>query len=271
MTDEPTRAATYCRVSTEEQSKEGFSLASQTAKLRAYCLARGWEVTGEYVDAGVSGRTPNRPAYQQMLSESDKWDTIVVIKMDRVHRNSRAMMDLMDWLDKHGKDFASLSESLDSSTAMGRFVCDIIARIAQLESEQIGERVSWGMSQKADEGSGTLGFKAPLGYDWDDGELLVNPHERPIVQRIFTEFRQGRTAHAIATSLQADGIPTKKGGKWARQTISKMLSNPIYCGYLHWDGRVYRGEHEPIVPVSEYNEAQRLKRGGGLQVACLVS
>ena len=85
--------------------------------------------------------------------------------MDRIHRNSKNFMMMMEDLKKHERDFVSMTESLDTSTAMGRFVMDIIQRIAQLESEQIGERVYVGMDQKAKTNGGMLVFNIPYGYD----------------------------------------------------------------------------------------------------------
>src|SRR5207247_3167901 len=99
--------------------------------------------------------------FSRVLFRSDRWDAILVIKMDRIHRNARNFMEMMDQLGEWEKDFVSATESLDTSTAMGRFVMDIIQRIAQLESEQIGERVKMGMSQKAKEGHVILGLHAP--------------------------------------------------------------------------------------------------------------
>jgi len=129
------RVAIYARVSTEDQAKEGFSLDAQRERLSAFCRAQGWSVAKEYVDDGHSGRDVKRPAYQAMMTERDAWEKVLVIKMDRIHRNSRNFMEMMDDLRRWGKDFVSATESLDTSTAMGRFVMDIIQRIAQLESE----------------------------------------------------------------------------------------------------------------------------------------
>ncbi len=85
-----------------------------------------------------------------MLEEKDRWDIMLVMKMDRIHRNSKNFMIMMESLEKWGKKFTSMNESLDTSNAVGRFVVDIIQRIAQLESEQIGERTYMGMRQKAE-------------------------------------------------------------------------------------------------------------------------
>src|SRR5256886_12987111 len=195
------RVATYTRVSTEDQAKEGFSLKAQQERLQAYCLARDWEVAGLYVDDGHSGRNIRRPAYQKMLAERDRWDAILVIKMDRIHRNARNFMDMMDNLGAWEKDFVSATESLDTSTAMGRFVMDIIQRIAQLESEQIGERVYMGMSQKAKAGPGILGFNAPLGNDLSEARLIPNAPEAMIARAMFERCLDGKSLEEIASEL----------------------------------------------------------------------
>src|SRR5256712_13753969 len=97
-----------------------------------------------------------------MMAERDAWDTLLVIKMDRIHRNSRNFMEMMESLPEWGKNFASATESFDTSTAMGRFVMDIIQRIAQLESAQIAEPVYMRMRQNAHTRPGILGFTVPV-------------------------------------------------------------------------------------------------------------
>ena len=111
--------ALYARVSTEDQALKGFSLDGQLEKLHSYCDARDWDVAGEYVDNGYSGRDTNRPAYREMLRGIDAWDALLVMKMDRVHRNSKNFMVMMETLREHDKEFVSMTESLDTSTAMG--------------------------------------------------------------------------------------------------------------------------------------------------------
>jgi len=175
------KIAVYTRVSTEDQARDGFSLDAQLEKLRSYCKARDWAIAEEYVDKGYSGRDTNRPAYQRMLSDIELWNILLVMKMDRIHRNSKNFMVMMDQLKDKEKEFVSMTESLDTSTAMGRFVMDIIQRIAQLESEQIGERVYVGMRQKAKGGKGLLGSPAPYGYTYGNGELVEVPDEIDVV------------------------------------------------------------------------------------------
>ena len=258
MDAQPIRAAIYTRVSTEDQAKEGFSLDAQLDKLRSYCKARDWEIGNEYIDDGYSGRYVKRPAYSRMMQELDKWDLLLVIKMDRIHRNSKNFMTMMEYLNKEEKEFVSMSESLDTSTAMGRFVMDIIQRIAQLESEQIGERVYIGMEQKAKTNSGMLGFNIPYGYFYSSGFLTINQEEATVIKNIYTWYKNGNSMGKIARMLNEAKIPTKKGKIWVKKTISKILKNPLYCGYLRWQEYMYKSGHSPIIEIADFNEVQEI-------------
>jgi len=252
------KVAIYARVSTEDQAREGFSLDAQISSLRNYCKARGWEIVKEYIDDGHSGRNVRRPAYQKMMSGKDQWDMILVVKMDRIHRNSRNFMEMMDCLRKWNKEFTSMQESLDTSTAIGRFVVDIIQRIAQLESEQIGERVYTGMKQKAETVGGILGFNIPYGYDYKNGKLIVNEKEAKVVKDIFIQYLNGRTMEKIAYNLNERKITTKKSNRWTIWSIRRILHNPIYGGYIRWDNIRKRYTHQPIIDIKTYNKVQEL-------------
>ena len=256
------RAALYTRVSTEDQAKEGFSIAAQLKRLESYCKARGWEPTDRYIDDGYSGREVNRPAYQRMMAERDLWDVLVVLKMDRIHRNSKNFTLMMDDLREWEKEFNSMQESFDTTTAMGRFVMDIIQRIAQLESEQIGERVKFGMTQKAREGNGYLGSGHPYGYSYKNGSLVIVEEEANVTKDIFQRYLDGMSLREIADSLNDVGVRSKTGKEWSKQVISKMLKNPLYCGFIRWDGILRQGEHEPLISREVFNRVQiRMRRG----------
>ncbi|MCQ5376070.1 MAG: recombinase family protein [Methanomassiliicoccales archaeon] len=254
------RAALYIRVSTEDQAKEGFSIPAQLKRLQSYCKARGWEIAGEYIDSGYSGRDVKRPAYQKMMQEKDNWDVIVVLKMDRIHRNSKNFATMMEDLRKWGKEFNSMQESFDTTSAIGRFVMDIIQRIAQLESEQIGERVKMGMMQKARKGKGYLGFGVPYGYNYQDGQLVPIETEQQVIKKIFEWYLTGLSLNDISERLNAMGIPTKKGRRWKKGTVGKILSNPLYCGFIKWDNLIVKAPHQRSVSVELFNAAQEMKR-----------
>ncbi len=248
----PARAALYARVSTEDQAREGFSLEAQIEKLRSYCTAREWTIAGEYIDDGVSGRTVKRPAYALMMEDRDTWDTILVLKMDRIHRNSRNFMEMMDRLRGWGKEFTSMQESLDTGTAMGRFVMDIIQRIAQLESEQIAERVYMGMEQKAKAQQGSLGAPAPYGYRNLEGRLVVHEPQATRVREVFRRALGEEPMAWIAERLNRLGTRTNRGRTWSVWSIRYILRNPVYAGYTRWDNVVRPGAHDPLVSEDEF-------------------
>jgi DNA invertase Pin-like site-specific DNA recombinase len=250
------RAVIYCRVSTEDQAKEGFSLSAQEERLKAYCTAKNWTVVRTYIDDGYSGRSDDRPAYKDMMSKRDEWDVMVVLKMDRIHRNSKNFTLMMEELKRTGKEFTSMQESFDTTTAMGRFVMDIIQRIAQLESEQIGERVYIGMQQKAKEGKGILGFNIPFGYTIIDHGLVIEPDEAIHVEWMFTAYLSGMSLRDICEDLKARGIRTKKQKRWYPVTVHKILSNPVYCGYHRWEDIIYKGANQSIVTIETFEDVQ---------------
>jgi DNA invertase Pin-like site-specific DNA recombinase len=191
-----------------------------------------------------------------MLEEKDRWDILLVMKMDRIHRNSKNFMIMMESLEKWGKKFTSMNESLDTSNAVGRFVVDIIQRIAQLESEQIGERTYMGMRQKAESMDGMLGFNPPFGYHMDGESLVVMEAERAIVQSVFFQYLSGKTAIQIARSLNQDCIVTRREKEWTVWSIGRMLHNPVYAGFLRWDGLILPSDHEAIISVEVFNQVQ---------------
>ena len=250
------RVALYTRVSTEDQAKEGYSLSAQMERLEAYCDAQGWDIVERYVDDGHSGRSIRRPAYRRMMEEREKWDIVLVMKMDRIHRNSKNFMGMMEDLERWGKKFSSMSESLDTSNAVGRFVVDIIQRIAQLESEQIGERTYMGMRQKAESGQGPLGFRVPFGYRLQDGKLLQEESEAATVRFIYDRYLSGRSMGMIAWELNGMDVTTGTGGQWTVWSISRILHNPVYAGFLRWDDVVVPSGHEAVVSVATFNEVQ---------------
>ena len=262
MPDPAKRAALYVRVSTDEQAAEGYSLEAQKSILTDHCLAEGLDIAQVYEDDGYSGRNANRPAYRRMMSEIDSWDVLVVLKMDRIHRNSRNFMSMMDELGRHGKEFVSCYEALDTSNALGRFVVDMIQRMAQLESEQIGERTKIGMREKAENlgtepvRKGTMGFTPPYGYTLFDGQLKEDPEEFTVVTDIFRSYLSGDTMDAICYSLNSSGTLTRRGNPWNKYNLRNVLHNPVYAGYMRWEELLIPHHAERAVTPEEFNEVQ---------------
>jgi site-specific DNA recombinase len=149
---------------------------------------------------------------------------------------------------------------LDTSTAVGRFVVDIIQRIAQLESEQIGERTYMGMAHKAENAPGLLGFNPPFGYCIQDNDLSIVPEEAEIVRQIFAQYSAGETMGNVAQTLNQAEIWTRRKCRWTVWSISHLLHNPAYGGFRRWDGILVPSTHEAIISREQFDRVQIMIR-----------
>ena len=148
-----------------------------------------------------------------------------------------------------------MQEELDTSSAMGRFVVDIIQRIAQLESEQIGERTYSGMAQKAQSG-GLLGFYPPFGYRVKDNDQVIVENEAEVVREIFQRYCAGESMAELAEALNQRGLKTRRNRPWTLYSVRYILHNPAYAGFRRWDGFLVKSDHPSIIDVALFNEAQ---------------
>jgi putative DNA-invertase from lambdoid prophage Rac len=137
------RAAIYARVSTSN----GQDPYMQTRELREYCKRRGWQVTDEYIDVGVSGAKDSRPELNRMMTDAKrrKFDAILIWKLDRLGRSLRHLVNALAELEAIGVAFVSLTDNLDLSTPSGRLMFQVIAAMSEFERELIRERVRSGM------------------------------------------------------------------------------------------------------------------------------
>jgi DNA invertase Pin-like site-specific DNA recombinase len=259
----------YLRVSTEDQAREGFSLDAQRARIRAYCSAKGYTLLHEFVDDGYSGRTTNRPAFQELMEAvregvpgdggRERVDAVVVARFDRLNRNLYDFLATQREMQRHKVHFASVDETVDTRGPFGRFFVQVIAAFAELESGIIGERVRHGMRQKALQG-GFNGMSAPFGYDVRAGGLAINDGEAAIVRKICTWRRRRRSVAWIAEALNRDGVPTKKGKAWTKRQLFRIIHNPLYRGSLHWEDIEIPGTHPAIVAWSPEKDRRRATR-----------
>lgn len=246
------KVAIYIRVSTEDQAKEGFSLPAQEKKLRAYCQSREpeWKIHDIYIDDGYTGRNTKRPAYQQMFQDIDHWDGILCLKMDRMHRNQKNFIEMMNLLKKNDKEFISSQESFDTSTAMGRFVMNIIQGIAQLESEQNAERVTMAMIEKAlNSDKSYTGGRPPFGYQYNNGRVMDVPDEQEIIKNVFKLYSEGHTMQEISNKI---------GRPWSQ--IRYWLNNVFYIGLFQWGNCFKKIPKEPLISLDLWNLVQTYKR-----------
>ena len=150
-TTHPTRVAIYARVSTKGHNQDP---ETQLIALREYARARGFDVVDEYVDVGISGSKESRPALDRMMTDARRrrFDSVLVARFDRFARSTRHLIQALEEFSGLGVDFISLSESLDTSTPMGKMVYTVIAAVAELERSLIRERVMMGLERAKAQG-----------------------------------------------------------------------------------------------------------------------
>lgn len=255
------RVFAYVRVSTQEQAREGYSIGEQIERLTKFCEAHDWLVANVYTDAGFSGGNTNRPALQEMLSDikKGKCDCVIVYKLDRLSRSQKDTLELIeDFFLRNGVDFISMTENFDTSTPFGKAMVGILAVFAQLEREQIKERMEMGKEARLKEGKWT-GSSPPFGYDFVDGQLIVNDYEAMIVREIFDMFIKGVPLNKIANSLNSRGFLRKNKYEWTNTIVRYILLNSAYNGQvkLH-SGEWIDGIHDPIIDPVTFEKAQSL-------------
>ena len=224
------KAVGYTRVSTSEQAQDGVSLANQRKRIKAFCVAKDWELQAVYEDAGRSGKDLKRAGIQQLITgvKDSKFDIVVIYKLDRLTRSVKDLGYLIELFDKHGIAFSSVSDNFDTTTANGRLVLNILGSVAQWERDIIVERTREALKYKKELGDylGTV----PLGFAIVDGELQEKDDELAIVKKLKKLRTGGYSLGKIAETLNGEGIPTKRDRKWHKSTIRYILNNALYDG-----------------------------------------
>jgi len=252
--------AIYVRVSTDEQVKEGFSIAAQLERLRAFALSQGWEVTHEYVEEGWSAKNINRPQLQKMLQDIKKEEiqVILVYKLDRLTRSVIDLYTLLNEFEESKVSFRSATEVYDTSTAMGRLFVTLVAALAQWEREQLVERVKVGLEQMVDEGK-KPGPQELYGYKFDtDFNCEIIEEEAEMVRWMFELYADGYGYRAIADKLNQRGIKTKRSAKeWGPSTVRQILINDMYIGIFRYGHKIRYDTHPPIINELLFHKVQK--------------
>ncbi|MBD2152616.1 recombinase family protein [Pseudanabaena sp. FACHB-1277] len=219
-----TKAIGYIRVSTEMQANEGVSLEAQSAKIRAYCELNDLELVEIVCDAGKSAKTTNREGLQKCLAmiAAGEVAALVVYKLDRLSRKVLDTLNLISEIESHGASLHSISEKLDTSSALGKFFVNMTAALAQLERDQISERVTMAMAHKKNEGQ-HCGSPA-YGFTMVEKKLVKVAKEHEAIALIQQMKADGANLQAIADELNNQGITTKRGAKWQPMQVSRVLN-----------------------------------------------
>ena len=239
-------AAIYVRVSTQDQAQHGFSLEAQQENLVNYAKVLGYEIFKIYREEGKSAKNLNRPEMINLLKDAEekKFSAIFIYKLDRFSRSLKDLILTIYKLKEWGVDFISLQDKIETASASGKLMFQIIGAFAEFERNIIGDRTKFGMERKAKEG----GFitKAPKGYKLLNKKLIIDEEASKKVQEIFEEFLNSGIS---LTQLAKKNNLTTSG-------IKKLLSNSTYLGKVKFANQESQGQHEPIIEQQLFNKIQ---------------
>lgn len=253
------KVALYVRVSTTSQLEEGYSIEEQKAKLESYCDIKDWHIYKVYTDGGFSGSTTERPALEQLIkdAQSKLFDTVLVYKLDRLSRSQKDTLYLIeDIFLKNNIEFVSLLENFDTSTPFGRAVIGLLSVFAQLEREQIKERMQLGKLGRAKVGKSMMWAKTSYGYNYDKetGSMTVNEYEALAVKEIYSSYLAGMSITKLRDKINEE---YPKQPAWSYRTIRGILANPVYCGLNQYKGQTFQGTHKAIISLDDFEQTQR--------------
>ena len=280
------RLALYTRVSTIEQSEEGYSIDEQERLLRSWAEKNNYEVYKCYSDRGISGKDiKNRPALKELLKDAEekKFDMVISWKINRISRKLADVLKIVDILEKNDITFKSYSEPFETDTPAGKMQFQMMALIGEFERGTIAQNVKMGMCAKAKAGEWCGG--RVLGYDLIPVEnqegakrrktkLTINEIEARSVRLIFNEYSNGKGYKAITNQLNKLGYKTKKGNDFSVGSIREILTNPVYIGKVRYNVRqnwsekrrrninanpiITDGVHEPIIDEVLWDKVQAI-------------
>ena len=263
MTENKKIAGIYVRVSTEEQSREGFSLKEQEERLKEFCNFKRYEIYKIYKDAGISAKNDKRPAYQEMMSDvkSKNINVIVAFKLDRLTRSVYDIEKLMKTVNDYECDIDCMADESNTTTSNGRMVMRIMTSVSQNEIEKCSERTKFGMVGAIK--SGHIPNRTPLGFKRIDKKLVPDLITKDVIVRVFDLYLEGKSHQTIANIYNKEKVLGRTN--WYDSTIQKILSNELYKGDFVNGKRTkhptyYENVVEPIVSKEKWESCQYQKQ-----------
>jgi site-specific DNA recombinase len=215
----------YVRCSTSGQARDGVSIDLQVAKIQQYCQLNDLTLIGIYGDPGVSGKSVKaRQGIQAVLHLAMKRriGALIIYKLDRLARNTSEALEISRTLDRASVGLHSITEKLDTQSAVGRFYFTLLASLAEMERGIVSERTVAALRHKRANGEKTGGL-VPYGFQAKRGMLIPDEREQRSIQRIRELRAEGHSYAGIADALTREGIPTRKGTPFRETQIIRIL------------------------------------------------
>jgi site-specific DNA recombinase len=249
----------YCRVSTEEQAKEGYSLDAQEKYCRQFAKRNSFDVVGVYKDEGKSGTRLDRPALKDLLGKAQKdksINAVIVQETDRLARNTKDHLTIKALLQKEEVKLISAAQPMLDDSPEGMMIDTIIASVNQFQSDINSRKTKKGLQEKFD--SGWWPGWAPIGYKnkkkkSGQGIIVPDPERWHLIKKAFKMYLSGNySAFEIGEILYKKGLRSKTGKKMCNSIMLNTLRNPFYAGIMAWNGQTKQGKHKPMISLREH-------------------
>jgi len=273
--------AIYTRKSTDENLGSDFtSLDSQREYCEAFIKSRegeGWRLFPiAYNDPGFSGGNMERPGLKHLLSDArqGKFQAVVTYKYDRLSRNTKDFLHVLDIFDKQAIAYVSVTQPIDTGSSVGRLMRSILMDFAQFERELIGERTRDKRAAMAKKGKWP-GGQPVLGYDIDEEtkKLKVNAAEAKQVRVLYETYLKTKSLSQTAITLNKQGLRMKKwttrggnvrgGRRFNKSNLDYVIRNPVYLGKIRHKEDVHEGEHKAILDAATFQRTMRQLAANG--------
>ncbi len=259
-------AVGYARVSTDEQAQENNSLPMQQRRIATFCKQNEVPVL-QIFEESYSARTMERPGLTELLNfcrlNKKKISRFVVCDLSRLARNVRDQAQIIVSLKQLGITVDSIDEPLTDDSAMGQLVRNMLGSIHQFFSDSLSEKTRTRMQEGVKQGR--FLWPAPVGYMnlSKEKRIIPDPKRAPLVRQAFELVASGRyaTTDAVLKVVSAMGLTTKKDRALSKQTFARMLTNPIYAGWVVSGEVTAQGNHEPLISQKLFQEVQMRLNG----------
>ena len=221
----------YIRVSKIEENQQGVSLDAQERNINIYCQLNNLILQSILRDEGESGKDLKREGVRQLIQlvEEKKIQAVIVYKLDRLSRRVIDTLNLIEKFEEHGVSFHSITEKIDTTTAIGRFFVTVLAAIAQIERDLISERTKAALQFKKLRGDRVGGV--PYGYKAigkiRKSKIIKDEDEYKILNIILHAHQSGKSYNSIADNLNQQGVLSRCRGKWYAQTIKSIILHSL--------------------------------------------